>query len=59
MKLFDAASDVLSKINNINDSCSDVFAFSSEIIRMWLEIVNVIDFAISRSYLVDSGFCTR
>ena len=59
MKLSDDVSDVLSKINDINDSCSDAFAFSSEIIGMWLEIVNVIDFAVSWRYLVDGGFCTR
>ena len=59
MKLSDDATDVLSKINDINDSCSDTFAFLSEIIGMWLEVVNIIDFAISWRYLVDSGFCTR
>ena len=43
---------------DINDSCSDAFVFSSEIIGMSVEIVNAIDFAISSTYLVDSGFCT-
>ena len=58
LKLSDDASDVLNKTNEMNDSCSDAFAFSSEIIGMWLQIVNVIDFAISWGYLVDTGFCT-
>ena len=58
LKLIDDRSDVLSKINDINDNCADAFAFPSEIIGMCLEIVNVISFAISWKYLVDSGFCT-
>ena len=58
LNLSDDANDVLNKTNEINDSCSDAFAFSSEINGMWLQIVNVIDFAISWGYLVDSGFCT-
>ena len=51
LKLSDYASDVLSKINGINN-------ITLEIIRMWLEIVNVIDFAVSWRYLVDCGFYT-
>ena len=58
LKLSEDGSDVLCKINDFNGSCAGAFAFPSCIIGMWLEIVNVIDFAISWRYLVDSGFCT-
>ena len=59
MKLSDNTSDALSKINDVNDTCSDEFGFLSEIIAMYLEIVNAIDFAVLWRYLVDSVFCTR
>ena len=54
--------DILTSINNISEELSDqdiLIPFSPDVVATWYEMLNVVDYAVSRSYLLDSGCCTR